>query len=98
MTIDIDLKSDDRFEQTFGGEQWIDDDFINDYGFQLGNLSVCNVKGVELARFATAAINHLMLNGHRFEFVKTCEIDLPTELRIVTPNDKRELTEKETDK
>lgn len=84
--MDYELKDDDRFEQTFGGESYIDGWHVDDYGFQLGDLTVDNLTGVEFSRFVCSAMNHLMLNGHRFEFVKTGEIDLPLQMQTVTPN------------
>lgn len=84
--MDYELSDDATFTQTFGGESFIDDWKNDDYGFQLGDLTVHNLTGAEFAKFVCSAMNHLMLNGHRFEFVNTGEIDLPREIRI-TPND-----------
>jgi hypothetical protein len=56
---------------------------FDDYGFQIGESFVTGLTGEEFARFVVASANHLMLNGHRFELVKTGEIDLPVEMRSV---------------
>ena len=83
--MDYELKDDATFTQTFGGESWIDDWKTDDYGFQLGDLTVHNLTGIELAKFVCTATNHLMLNGHRFDFIKTEDIDLPLQMQT-TPN------------
>lgn len=84
--MDYDLEYGARFEQTFGGE-FTDPEAgtFDDYGFQLGDLTVHNLTGEEFSKFVCSAMNHLMLNGHRFEFVKTGEIDLPLQMQTVTP-------------
>lgn len=85
MKIDemhIELENGNAFIQTFGGEYDIDGFGENDYGLTIGDLFVSNIRGKQLAKLAVSAINHLMLNGHEFEFVKTGEQDLPVELRI----------------
>ena len=86
MDTVVDLNGDCEFCQTFGGEMEDDSGRVDDYGFDLGALTVHGIKGVEFAKLVASAVNHLMLNGHRFEFVQTHDIDLPTELRVVTPN------------
>ena len=81
--MEHELEHTDKFFQTFGGEQWIDDWYCDEYGFTVGDLSVYNIKSVELSRLACAAINHLMLNGHCFELCKTECQDAPIEFREV---------------
>ena len=86
METAIDLDGDYKFEQTFGGEMEDDLGRIDDYGFQLGSLTVSGLVGAEFAQFVCSAMNHLMLNGHRFEFVKTGETALPLQMQTI-PND-----------
>jgi hypothetical protein len=64
----ITLDDGDNFEQTFGGESYIDNYKMDDYGFQLGELYIHNIKSDELKKLAIASINHLMVNGHDFRF------------------------------
>ncbi len=79
--MDYKLDNDDKFEQTFGGESYIDDFEVDDYGFMIGDISIHNLKGKEFSKFVCQAMNHLMLNGHEFEFEKTNSVDLPIKVK-----------------
>lgn len=70
MQTNIDLSGATVF-QTFGGECWILDQYDDYYGIQLGNVSFCGIKSQFLAGLAVEAINHLIVNGHDFEFSKS---------------------------
>ena len=76
MNIDISIyKSVDV--ATSGGEGWIDDYHHDDYCIQIGDISISDIRGEDLARLVTEAYNHLDLNGHRFEMVATSSQDQP---------------------
>jgi len=77
------LSSTDTFRQTFGGEGHCDDFDIDDYGFSFGEVSIYGITGKELSKFVCSAMNHLMVNGHRFEFVNTGHQDLQQEVREI---------------
>ena len=59
----------ERFVSTYGGCFTNDCGTVDDYGFSFsGDVSVDGISGVEFSRLAVEAINHLMNNGHDFEF------------------------------
>lgn len=53
---------------TYGGESWIDDYEIREYGIQIGDLTIAEINPEEMKKLGVAIINHLMANGHEFEF------------------------------
>jgi hypothetical protein len=50
---------------TFGGESYDLD--INSYGIQLGYLTLDELSSEQMKTLGIAIINHLAVNGHRFE-------------------------------
>jgi hypothetical protein len=66
---------------TYGGEAWIDDFHLDEYSIQIGNLTIADIPSKELIKLATTMVNHLIVNGHRFEFVE--DRDSYTKLRQV---------------
>lgn len=68
------------FINSFGGEAWDEDICIREYGLQLGDLSLGDIKPEEYRNIGTLIINHLMANGHKFEFIKTQD---GTEIRSI---------------
>ncbi len=52
---------------TFGGECNFDDLELSSYGIQLGCLTVDNLTPEQMKTLGVAIINHLGVNGHRFE-------------------------------
>lgn len=58
------------FVHTFGGESYIDDIEWSEYGIQLGDLSISGLTPETIKRLGIIIINHLILNGHRFEIVE----------------------------
>ena len=57
--------------QTYGGETWIDNQEFNDYGIQIGDLSISGLTGDDMEKLAIEMVNHLMINGHRFKIEKS---------------------------
>lgn len=70
---------------TFGGESYIDGIVFDDYGIQIGSISIHNVKPHQMIGLACAMVDHLLLNGHRFELRPTHEQDQRTRL-VCTDN------------
>lgn len=54
-----------------GGEGWIGDYHNDDYCIQIGDISISDIQGEDLARLVVEAYNHLDLNGHRFKLIPT---------------------------
>lgn len=65
---------------SFGGEIDIDDMFIREYGVQIGDLTLSDITPEEYKNLGISIINHLMANGHKFEFIKTQD---GTEIRSI---------------
>lgn len=53
---------------TYGGEQWIEDIEINDYGIEIGDIHIDGLNSDSVKKLVIALVNHLGNNGHRFEF------------------------------
>lgn len=53
---------------TYGGESWIDDFELKEYGIQIGDLTIAEITPEQMKMLGVAIINHLMSNGHQFEF------------------------------
>ena len=53
---------------TYGGEGWIDDFFLDEYGIQIGDLSISEITSKRMKELGVCIINHLLANGHLFEF------------------------------
>lgn len=53
---------------TFGGEDWVDDYEFREYGIQIGELTISEISPEEMKKLGVAIIDHLMANGHEFEF------------------------------
>lgn len=68
------------FINSFGGEGWDEDIAIREYGIQLGDLTLCDITPEEYKSLGISIINHLMANGHKFEFIKTQD---GTEIRSI---------------
>lgn len=75
---------------TFGGESWIDDFEFAEYGISFGDCSIHGLTPAQAISLATTLLDHLMLNGHKFEIVKTGEQDQRERLVCV---DKREIAQ-----
>ena len=81
MDINLNINHDD-FVSTSGGECWIDRDYyLDEYGIQIGGLSISGIPPNLMCKLACAMVNHLQANGHEFEFVQdqSCQ-DLPKKL------------------
>lgn len=61
---------------TYGGESHIDDLEMDDYGIQIGDISISGITGERMASLFCMMYDHLWLNGHRFKVVPTGEQDL----------------------
>lgn len=69
MIRDLRLNDYDEFSSSFGGEFYLEDELIDEYGIQLGDISIHNINSALLSQLACQVVNHLRLNGHDFEFV-----------------------------
>lgn len=79
--IHIDFRGKDQsFVSSFGGESYIDDFEWSEYGIQIGDLSVGGLTPETTKRLAMTLTNHLILNGHRFDIVRTGEQDQVEEI------------------
>lgn len=79
MEISIDMRKESGRIGTCGGEMGGTFAF-DDYGIQIGELFISGLESKDMKTLAIAVVNHLYLNGHRFEFRKTGESDLREEL------------------
>jgi len=69
-----------NFINIFGGESWIDDIYFDDYGIQIGDLSISDLSSEAMKELAQQIVNHLLLNGHKAEIRETGEQDQKEEL------------------
>jgi hypothetical protein len=76
---------DESVTQTFGGESFIDGWEFAEYGIDFGEVSVYNISPVQMVDLALKMVDHLILNGHRFEIQKTGEQDQCTRLVYLNP-------------
>ncbi len=53
---------------TYGGESWIDEYEFKEYGIQIGDLTIHEITPEDMKKLGVCIINHLMANGHEFEF------------------------------
>ncbi len=60
---------------TFGGESYIDDFEFAEYGIDFGNVAISKISPKQMIALASIMVDHLILNGHRFEIQKTHEQD-----------------------
>jgi hypothetical protein len=66
--------------QTFGGEAFIDNWEFAEYGIDFGEVAIHNVSPTQMVGLACTMVDHLLLNGHRFEIQRTYEQDQHTRL------------------
>lgn len=72
----VNLSGEDQsFVNSFGGESYIDDFEWSEYGIQIGDISIGGLTPETTKRLAMILIDHLILNGHRFDIIKTGEQD-----------------------
>ena len=70
MEYSYDIDENETHYQTFGGQVWLDSDwYIDEYGFQLGDVSIHKVPSSLMIHLACEMVNHLRANGHEFGFV-----------------------------
>lgn len=68
MNISLDLDPVNTVA-TYGGEQWINGSCkIDNYGIQINDFSIDGIPSETAKVLVVALINHLILNGHYFEF------------------------------
>ena len=60
-TSDLDI-------HTFGGEIHDDMGIWDAYGIQLGDLTIHDLQSPQMIELGVTIINHLIVNGHNFEF------------------------------
>jgi len=53
---------------TSGGELWIEDEKIDEYNLHIGELGIYDLTSADLSKLVIQAANHLITNGHRFEY------------------------------
>lgn len=68
------LKEDDLIG-TDGGEGSFDGWEFAEYGVRLGDVHVRNISPKQMVYLAQAMVDHLLINGHKFEVQKTGEQD-----------------------
>lgn len=77
FNFDGEIKSGEFYEvdhlQTFGGEFWDDDFHFQDYGIALGDLTITSLSPETMKKLGVEIINHLIINGHRFEIRNSTE-------------------------
>lgn len=80
------MDKDETQFQTFGGQAWLDSDwYVDEYGIQLGAVSVYEIPSSLMIHLAVEMVNHLRANGHEFEFVADpTSQDLPMKFSINT--------------
>jgi hypothetical protein len=84
MKIDYEVYSNDAHAGTSGGEAWLDDDWeLKEYGIQIGDISISAITPKQMVTLACAMVNHLAVNGHRFELVKDSHQDQHMELKYL---------------
>jgi len=68
MNTYYEVYSSDVTPSTYGGEAWLDEDWeMKDYGIQLGDLSISGISPKQAVTLACALVDHLSVNGHKFE-------------------------------
>lgn len=70
----------DNFINIFGGESWREDTYLDDYGIQIGDVSIYDLSSEVMKELARQIVNHLLLNGHKAEIWETGEQDQKEEL------------------
>jgi len=61
---------------TDGGEGWLDHDYhFAEYGIRLGEVHIGNISPLQMIYLAQVMVDHLLINGHKFEIQKTGEQD-----------------------
>lgn len=65
---------------TFGGESCIDGIEYAEYGINFGDVSIHDITPEQMIALAKVMVDHLLLNGHRFEIRKTHQQDQREEL------------------
>lgn len=67
MNINYETDENETFCQTYGG--------VDDYGIQIGDLSISGIPSKLMVRLACEMVNHLIINGHQFELKEINEQD-----------------------
>lgn len=78
MKIEVDLDTEGGYiryicemeptdtSSTFGGESWVYDYNICEYGLNIGDVTIYRISPDQFKRLAVSMMNHLMINGHDF--------------------------------
>lgn len=84
IRYEYEMDDDETHCQTFGGQGWLDSEwYVDEYGIQLGDVSVHGISSSLMIHLAVAMVNHLRTNGHEFEFVlDPTSQDLPMEFAL----------------
>ena len=76
MSAHITIHDSDAGISTYEGQAHIDGLEMDDYGIQIGDVSISGITGEQMATLFCMMHDHLWINGHRFKTVKTDEQDL----------------------
>jgi hypothetical protein len=77
--ITILMQGDERI-YTFGGECSYPDFTMDEYGIDFGRGVVCGLTSRQMLMLVKSAVDHLILNGHKFQIKETNEQDQVYEL------------------
>lgn len=66
--IDVTAEISDSFS-TFGGEFSDGESHFANYGLDLGEISISDISPAQYKSLAVDIINHLLVNGYRFEIL-----------------------------
>ena len=62
MNINYETDKDETFCQTYGGQEWLESDYeVDDYGIQIGDLSISGIPSKLMVRLACEMVNHLII-------------------------------------
>ena len=82
MKTNYETDKDETFCQTYGGQEWLESDYeVDDYGIQIGDLSISGIPSKLMVRLACEMVNHLIINGHKFELKEINEQDRKIEFK-----------------
>lgn len=70
-----------------GGECWIDGHDFSGYNIDFEKVAVCDLSPQQMIQLACVVVDHLYLNGHRFELRETVEQD--QRVKLVCVNSKK---------
>lgn len=60
----------DALISTYGGESWLGDFEINDYGITIGDVCVHGLTSEQMVKLAAVIVDHVSVCGHSFRITK----------------------------